>query len=98
MPENINQKLKSVVLGCCQSAWRQVARRARIVGQCSNIIRCVMLTYQIIYFQRLIARDGRKFIQEFIDAHANAKEVIKCFDSDTSTGKNRCSVLNFGVD
>ncbi len=57
-----------------------------------------MLTYQIVHLQRLIARDRWKFIQKFIDAYANAKEVIECFDSDTCTGENRCSVLNFGVD
>ena len=52
---------------------------------------------QIIYLQSLIARNGRKFIQELIYAYANAHKIVKSFNSNPGSTKYRRSILDLRV-
>lgn len=87
----IEEKSQSV-----HAAGTRAHIRLRPSERC-DLIRCDLAFYQVIHFQSLIPRNGRKLIQKLIDAHANTQKIIECFDADTSSAKNRRSILDFGV-
>jgi len=69
----------------------------RATCKCFYLVECVLLHHQIINFQSLVARDGREFVQKFIDADADAEKVTKGFDANARAAKNGGAILNVGV-
>lgn len=52
---------------------------------------------QIVYFERLIAGNGRKLVQKLVDTYSDAQVITESLDSNTGSTKNRGAILDFGV-
>lgn len=45
------------------------------IGKQSHLLQRILSNKQIVHFKRLVACNGRKFIQKLIDTDANTHEV-----------------------